>query len=153
MSQSRKNLFIKGNNLTSAVCLNGYLFNKKFIITPETFLIFYSRRFVTALLYFALQDNLVVNPRILLHPDLASIQAEISFRDHFNMDWVVMGPSDEMYRFNYHFGIYLTRTVLQSNIDDLQGTLQTEWRDVLGKQTIKCCHASIIQPTNTSQRE
>ena len=64
-----------------------------------------------------------------------------------------MGPSDEMYRFNYHFGIYLTRTVLQSNIEDLQGTLQTEWRSILGKQTIKCYYAFFIQPTNTSQRK
>ena len=129
------------------------LLNKKIIINLEVFLTFYSRRFVTALLYFALQDNLVVNPRILLHPELASIEAGISFRDHFNMDWVVMGPSDEMYRFNYHFGIYLTRTVLQSNIEDLQGTLQTEWRNILGKQTIKCYYALFIQPTKTSQKK
>ena len=129
------------------------LLNKKVIINLEVFLTFYSRRFVTALLYFALQDNLVVNPRILLHPELASIEAEISFRDHFNMDWVVMGPSDEMHRFNYHFGIYLTRTVLQSNIEDLQGTLQTEWRRILGKQTIKCYYTLFIQPTKTSQKK
>ena len=127
--------------------------NENAIINLEVFLTFYSRRFVTALLYFALQDNLVVNPRILLHPELASIEAEISFRDHFNMDWVVMGPSDEMHRFNYHFGIYLTRTVLQSNIEDLQGTLQTEWRRILGKQTIKCYYTLFIQPTKTSQKK
>ena len=90
---------------------------------------------MTALLYFALKDNLVVDPRILVHPELDSIQAQIAFRDQFDMDWIFLDQSDEMYRFRYHFGVFLTRAVLQSNIMDLQGRLETEWVAILGKYT------------------
>ena len=88
---------------------------------------------MTALLYFALKDNLVVDPRILLHPELDSIQAQIGFTDPFDMNWILLSQSDEMYRFRYHFGVYLSRAVLQSNVMDLQSRLQTEWLALLGE--------------------
>ena len=100
------------------------------------------RRFTTALVYFVLQDDIVVNPQIIARPTLNAIRTEISFQDQFERDWVILEESNELYRFKYSFGIRMSRTILQANLAMLQTNLETHYGNIVTPAIIRLLYCS-----------